>query len=1168
VRSGHSNSFKKLYVTLISSFKIKFSSEIFIFSHCKYKPKLKTKRKAIALIPAAGIGARMTPEWNINNVEKEYFPKPLVKEFSTNKSLLELVIENLRKAKVFDEIYVRVGMKSLLRGDSNELSIKREAIKKLVKFIEEKKLAKIYFNNLDEKDDGTGSTILSEEIKEKVREDLNIEEILVISSDLPAIKPETIRKIVQVHRAQENDITLVSTIEEDVFGHGRIVRYPVILKGIKEKYEELSKKSKKLNKLIKEEKMKVIRVAEGKEPYWANFLALFEDEIKKLKKGEKVVKYHPIRGIIEGDKIEIDKNLVKRIEVEPSNGKFLEFDERSLEFLGVIEQEQIGVNEEEIKNRNIKLSGFEYELSASYVNSIRERNVLCMVISREVLLNTIRDVDVKNEVEKKIVLRKHKEEYFLPEVANEAAKIGKKVGVVRIKEREAIGIDTRTDLRMLSTQLKPKKVTINKDILRKIKEDKLIEAKENELRILEQVFGVNIYPNTKIFFDKQIKSLLQSIELYLKKEGSTKRFFEKYGKSLREQRYEEFGIREKLTFRVGVNSSFLGVVALIGNINIKSFCKVENCYLKNVEIEENAYVSSSTLENCLVEGSYEKVVKISNEREKEQILGEDTNEETVNLEVKPIKASKAIEKLESSKNKELEKIYGSKEVASERKEKILKALKKFIEIFGDEEVIVVRVPGRLNLMGRHIDHRGGSVNVAAIPREIIAVFSKRSDSTVNLFNVDEQYRPFSFSITEELPPTKIKGYEWRVWTQDRIKEKTIEWYDYARSVVFFQNMYRFSDGSFIKKFEGANIVVLGDIPQSAGLSSSSALVVAINLGIAALNKLKISKRRFVEWCGMAEWIVGTRGGYGDHAAMMFSKVGKIANITTMPLKVRYVSFPRELLIVVCDSLVKARKSRESKSKFNEKVATYEIALLLFKKKFPEYGKKVKIFRDLTPENIGVKLEDYYEILKEIPETISRNEVASNLSENAEFLNTLFKEHEEPKEGYKVRGVMLFGVSEIERARIAPIMISRNPTRFGIMMNISHNADREYKYMEREKVKWTNDCSNEYFDNLIRKLKEKQDEESCQLYMQSGDYGCGHEKTDLIVDLATSVDGVLGAEIVGAGLGGSVAILLKKEALSSLTKKLYEEYYKDEILARASIIAFKPSEGATLIRFTT
>ncbi|MGB9896169.1 MAG: hypothetical protein ACPLN2_09760, partial [Thermoproteota archaeon] len=378
---------------------------------------MKSKRKVIALIPAAGIGARMTPEWNINNIEKEYFPKPLVKEFTTNKSLLELVIENLRKARIFDEIYVRVGMKSLLREDSKEPGVKREAIKKLVKFIEEKKLAKIYFNNLDEKDDGTGSTILSEDIKEKVREDSSIEDILIISSDLPAIKPETIRKIIQVHRAQKNDITLVSTIEENILGHGRIVRYPVILKGIKEKYDELSKKSKKLNNLIKEGKMKVIRVAEGKEPYWVNFLTLFENEIKKLKKGEKVVKYHPIRGIIEGDKIEVDKNLVKRIEVKPSSGEFLEFDERSLEFLGVVEQEQIGVDEEEIKKRTIKLSGFEYELSASYINSIKERNVLCMVVSREVLLNTIRDIDAKSEIEKKIVLRKHKEEYFLPEVA-------------------------------------------------------------------------------------------------------------------------------------------------------------------------------------------------------------------------------------------------------------------------------------------------------------------------------------------------------------------------------------------------------------------------------------------------------------------------------------------------------------------------------------------------------------------------------------------------------------------------------------------------------------------------------------------------------------------------------------------------------------------------------
>ncbi|MBO3757563.1 MAG: hypothetical protein JTT14_00405, partial [Candidatus Brockarchaeota archaeon] len=145
----------------------------------------------------------------------------------------------------------------------------------------------------------------------------------------------------------------------------------------------------------------------------------------------------------------------------------------------------------------------------------------------------------------------------------------------------------------------------------------------------------------------------------------------------------------------GVNSSFLGVVALSGNINIKSFCKIENCYLKNVEVGENVHVSSSILESCLVEGSYDKVIEIKNRKEKEQILGEDINEEMVSLEAKPVKVSKAIEELEKGKIKELEKIYGDKEVASERKEKILKTIKKFIEIFGDEKVIVVRIPGRL-----------------------------------------------------------------------------------------------------------------------------------------------------------------------------------------------------------------------------------------------------------------------------------------------------------------------------------------------------------------------------------------------------------------------------------------------------------------------------------------
>lgn len=1130
---------------------------------------MKGRRRAIALIPAAGIGARMTPEWNIKDVEREYFPKPLVREYTRNKSLLEIVVENLRKTKAFKEIYVRVGIKSLLQEKSTnkELIIKREALKKLIKFIEERKIAKIYFNNIDGKDDGTGSTILSEEIKEKVRKEPEVEDILIISSDLPAIKSSTIKKILQFHRKQRNDITLVSTTEEDILGHGRIVRYPVIVKGIKANYGELSKKSKELNRLVRKGKMRIIKVSEGKEPYWANFLALFEDEAEKLKRGEKIVKHHPLKGIISEEKIEIDSESIKRMEIRIENGNFLDFDDRSLEFLGVVEQNQIGVNEEEMKNRTVKLEGFEYELSASYLNSIKERNVLCMIVSREVLLNVTRDIDVKDpEREERIILRKHGDEYFLPEVANECVKLRKKVGVMRIEEKEAIGIDTRTDLRRFSLQLKPNKKRMNKDILREAKEGKLVEAKENELQVIEQVFGVSIYPDTRIFFDENIRSLLEKIELYLKKEGNTKRFFEKYGSILKEQKYEMFGVKERLTFRIGINSLFSGVVALSGNISIGSFCTIENCYLKNVEIEDNVQVSSSVIESCLIEGNYGKVVEIKNKKEKEQVL-ESIDEETIDINIGPVKVSKAIEELEERrKDDELRKIYKNKETLKERKEKILKTLKKFMEIFGDEEIIVVRVPGRLNLMGRHVDHRGGSVNVVAIPREIIAVISRRDDDIIKLFNVDEQHEPFSFSILEELPPKRIRDYEWRLWTQEKIKEKIIEWYDYAKSVVFFQNMYRFSDGNFIKKLNGVNIVIFGDIPQSAGLSSSSALVVAINLGIVVMNKLKISKKRFVEWCGMAEWIVGTRGGYGDHAAMIFSKSNKVANITTMPLKISYVNFPKELFIVICNSLVKARKSRESKSKFNEKVATYEVALLLFKKKFPDYGEKVKIFRDLLPENIGVKLEDYYRILKEIPESMSRNEVINSLNESFEFLSTLFREHEAPKEGYKVRGVFMFGVTEIERAKLAPTVISKNPRKFGIMMNVSHNADREYKYENGNKIKWINECSDEYLNSLIEKLKENPNEESCKLYMQSGDYGCGHEKIDLIVDLANSVRGVLGAEIVGAGLGGSVAILLKSKALKELFERLTREYYKDEVLARESIIAFKPIEGATAIKF--
>ena len=71
--------------------------------------------------------------------------------------------------------------------------------------------------------------------------------------------------------------------------------------------------------------------------------------------------------------------------------------------------------------------------------------------------------------------------------------------------------------------------------------------------------------------------------------------------------------------------------------------------------------------------------------------------------------------------------------------------------------------------------------------------------------------------------------------------------------------------------KGLNLAVAGDVPLAAGLSSSSTLVVAALEAALLLNGLEIPHEKKAVRCGEAEWYVGTRGGAGDHAAMLYAQ---------------------------------------------------------------------------------------------------------------------------------------------------------------------------------------------------------------------------------------------------------------------------------------------------------
>lgn len=476
----------------------------------------------------------------------------------------------------------------------------------------------------------------------------------------------------------------------------------------------------------------------------------------------------------------------------------------------------------------------------------------------------------------------------------------------------------------------------------------------------------------------------------------------------------------------------------------------------------------------------------------------------------------------------------------------LKVLDEFSKRFGyDRKVSIIRSPGRLNIMGRHIDHRGGTVNIIAIDKEIIMVVEPREDDIVKLYNINEdKFPPREFSISQEM--SKL---DWASWlnaiNSDKLKEELSknlgDWANYIKaSVLKIQDKFR------DKRILGMNAVVLGDIPIGSGLSSSSSMVVASAEAIVLTNELNIPPEDFVQLCGEGEWYVGTRGGSGDHAAIKFGIKGNISQIKFFEFEfIGSAPLPKGYSIVFCYSQEQAKKAENARNVFNQKVACYELGTMMLRKLFPEISSKIKHLRDINPENLGVPEYEIYEMLKALPERISREELILFFgSSEKNLLERIFSSHSAPFEGYPIRGVCLFGISECARSKACLELLNREDMiTLGELMNISHNGDRVTRLNEYgERVIHINDVSINYLNKLIEGNKRLNDKKFSIMY-QSGDYGCSTYKIDMLVDLANSVPGVLGAQVAGAGLGGCVMVLCKSDSIELLREKLVKHYYE-------------------------
>jgi len=471
---------------------------------------------------------------------------------------------------------------------------------------------------------------------------------------------------------------------------------------------------------------------------------------------------------------------------------------------------------------------------------------------------------------------------------------------------------------------------------------------------------------------------------------------------------------------------------------------------------------------------------------------------------------------------------------AEQNSKLTPILEHFIAKYGDKKVVVASSPGRINLMGRHIDHHGGGINVMAIDRRLTIVVSPRTDNLVRVTNLNPQYPDDEFAITE------IKHENWLDYlaSAPAVQELAAtrgKWTNYIKAAI--RRFQLISSNPLC----GMDMAVVSDIPAAAGLSSSSAIVVATAEAIVALNSLHVSDRQFIELCGEGEWFVGSRGGFGDHAAMKYGRIGKLVHLGFHPFYVgESASLPDDYAVIIADSTVKARKSEGSKDRFNAQVAAYDLSLLMLRQTYPDDN--LKDLRSLAAVRPYSKL---YDMLRSLPVAASRKQLEEALPDDLHELARLFSSHEDPG-AYNLRGVILYGLSEMTRSeRFMETLKNRGYDVVGKMMKISHNGDR------------IGDPT--ISDDLLKHLAD----DEADLAFQCGAYACSIPQIDALCDLLDSTPGVLGSELVGAGLGGCIVALVKKDQAAEIIDVLNKKYYAKYGVEPGHANVYQPSQGSSV-----
>lgn len=326
---------------------------------------------------------------------------------------------------------------------------------------------------------------------------------------------------------------------------------------------------------------------------------------------------------------------------------------------------------------------------------------------------------------------------------------------------------------------------------------------------------------------------------------------------------------------------------------------------------------------------------------------------------------------------------------------MMSLVSRFEQIYGQSPMFETRAPGRVNLLGEHVDYNQGVVLPVAIDRVVTLTAAPTSDVNVTLFALDLGAQ-VTFSLRDVGQKRDLRG------------DPLPGWALYPAGVAWALQHTGLT-------LSGLQAVYASDIPIGAGLSSSAAVEVAFATTWQALSGWDIDKLTLAQVCQHAEnEYVGVSSGLMDQFASACGVEGQVLCFDTRSLDWTSLELPSGTAIVIADTGI--RRSLAS-SAYNNRRAACEQAVELLRKYLPG----IKSLRDISsvelaaystflPPEIARRAEHVVKEIHRVEQAI----IALRRGDVRMFGGFMFASHKSLRDLYEVSIPELDSLVEIAR----------------------------------------------------------------------------------------------------------------------------------------------------------